>query len=70
MGNAGKVYDFTRALSLTWPSTVSTTYSTSLQFFCFWSSLVFFSTNSLKLERESFPVCFAGLLVLACRNAW
>src|SRR5260221_12912749 len=30
----GEYQDLTRALSFTWPSMVSTTYSTSLQFFC------------------------------------
>src|SRR6266852_2612443 len=60
--------DFTRAFSLTWPATISTTYSTSLQFFCFCSSFVFFSTNSLKLERDSLPVC-SPANCLACRNA-
>src|SRR5467141_1900353 len=62
-------YDFTRAFSLTWPSITSTTYSTSRQFFCFCNSFVFFSTNSLKLERESFPVS-SPAVCLACRNAW
>src|SRR6266851_6198593 len=60
--------DFTRAFSLTWPSTTSTTYSTSLQFFCFCNSFVFFSTNSLKLERDIFPVC-SPADCFACKNA-
>src|SRR6266481_1943807 len=47
---AGKIYDFTSAFSLTWPSTVS-------------------STNSVKLDRESFPVC-SPACCFACKNAW
>src|SRR6266404_832628 len=64
--NFGGVYqDLTRALSFTWPSTVSTTYSTSWQFFCFWRSLVFLCTNSLKPARDILPssspaCCLAG----------
>src|SRR5579884_3766437 len=46
----------TRAFSLTWPSTVSTTYSTSLHFFCFCSSRVFFRTKSSKRSRERLSV--------------
>src|SRR5260370_20422361 len=64
-----KTYDFTRAFSLTWPATTSTTYSTSRQFFCFCSSFVFFNTKSLKLERDIFPVC-SPANCFACKNAW
>ena len=59
---------FTRAFSLTWPSTVSTTYSMSRQFFLDCRSFVFLRTNSLKPSRVSLavssPACF-----LACRKA-
>ena len=66
--SSGENYDLTRAFSLTWPSRTSTTYSTSWQFFCFCRSLVFFSTNSLKLERVSFSVG-SPAFCLACRKA-
>ena len=67
MGNGGKIYDFTSALSLTWPSTVSTILDI-LAIFLFLEFLGLFQHEFVEAGAESFPVC-SPASCFASRNA-
>ena len=58
-------YDFTSAFNLTWPATVSTTYSTSRQFCSVLQILRFLSHEFLEARLDSLlvssPACFFAL---------